>query len=450
MAKVVGLASLYEPLEFLENRIANLNQCNMKDVLVHWCDCSSNATWEKVEKIIREKCQFEYRADHHPERKTIYWTWNWIIENNAGAKYFTNINVDDIHHPEYFQKLAAYLDEHSQIVIVSVPWLVTKQKNQIWPPAAQGNTPPDPKRTLGHFPMWRSETHHDVGLFDPRMLTIGDSDFWRRIRIHRGQHTIAVHPEYLACYLSHAANAHHSLIGPNGQRGEGYDRALQQGRFQVSTWMSQVAQLLGKNPILFEIGGHLGEDTVHIHSTFKEMSPRIYTFEPDPRNVEHIRKVVKFPDCITFIDKAVGNENRRATFHLSSREDRPWTHSSSLRQPKEHLTVYPWVKFNETVEVDVVRLETFCKENNIPKIDFIWADVQGSENTMIEGAGNLIDGVRFMYLEADDRELYEGQWRISEMVECLSNCGWGVARLLAQDILFYNRRFFKDNPIRWE
>lgn len=229
MRKIVALASLYQPMEFLVNRIRNLRQCDMSQVTVYWADCSPEATWKEVERAIKIECSFDYRVAHFKERKTLYWTWNWIIERvreEGGAEYLCNANVDDILHPEYFKKVPAFLDAHQETLIVSVPWLITKQKGQIWPPNYENHYAADPQKTMGHFPMWRLAAHDSVGLFHPQMLAIGDSHFWTQIRTKHGLGAMAAIEEYLGCYLAHENNLYNVSRGPDGISGEGHDRGI--------------------------------------------------------------------------------------------------------------------------------------------------------------------------------------------------------------------------------
>lgn len=229
--RIFCLASLYEPLEFLENRIANFNQCDLSEAVVCFVDVSTPTTWAKVEKIIQGKAKFEYTLHHHAERKSLYWVWNWIIDKcmlECKPVYFCNTNVDDINHPEYFKKMSTYLDENPKIKLVASPWGVTQIKGQRWPAQMErGIVTPEPKKTCGHFPMWRASLHTSpVGKFHSDMVCVGDSFFWAKIRKEYGLNSLAVHPETLGCYLSHENNLYHMSRGPKGQKGEAWDRSL--------------------------------------------------------------------------------------------------------------------------------------------------------------------------------------------------------------------------------
>ncbi len=46
-----------------------------------------------------------------------------------------------------------------------------------------------------------------------------------------------------------------------------------------------------------------------------------------------------------------------------------WDYSGSIRKPKNHLVVHPWCKFEKEIIVKTKRLDTWCKEKEIDRID---------------------------------------------------------------------------------
>lgn len=225
--KIVGICSLYEPLAFLENRIRNLNQCDLTNSMIYFADCSSQQTWVQVKQIIERNCHFAYMTHHFNIRTTLYYTWDWVVRQMmTQTQYFCNINVDDIQDPTYFKKLSGYLDAHREVKIVSCPWLITNIKGEIWPPKHNSVSGPDINKTMGHFPMWRSEIHIGGVMFDPKMMCIGDSYFWGWTKKKYGPQSLAIYPETLCCYLSHENNLYYSSRGPHGESGEAWDRSI--------------------------------------------------------------------------------------------------------------------------------------------------------------------------------------------------------------------------------
>ena len=68
----------------------------------------------------------------------------------------------------------------------------------------------------------------------------------------------------------------------------------------------KLQNIIGKDAqVILEIGGHYGEDTLRFYKYFP--NSKIYTFEPDPRNIEIIKKTCSNIDSIKLIERAVSN-----------------------------------------------------------------------------------------------------------------------------------------------
>jgi hypothetical protein len=99
---------------------------------------------------------------------------------------------------------------------------------------------------------------------------------------------------------------------------------------------------------------------------------------------------------------------------------------------------YP-VTFGATIEVPAVALDTFCREQSLGNIDFIWADIQGAEGEMIRGGLRTLERTRYLYTEYSDEELYENQATLRDILNLLPD--FRVVELWPDDVLLENRRF---------
>jgi len=227
--EIICLASLYKPMEFLRTKIDNFNAVLPPSVAVWFADCSPPEVWQEVQETIRQHSKFKYILSHFHERTTLYYTWNWIIKHailTYGPKYFCNTNVDDIIGPDYFTIMPQVLNGNPAIQLVACSWYVISGSwTQKWPPAScDGICTVTEIGSCGHFPMWRAGLHKQIGLFDPNMLAIGDSDFWSRIKNALGQEVMHKINDVLCCYISHQNNLYHTSKGPNMSSGEAWDR----------------------------------------------------------------------------------------------------------------------------------------------------------------------------------------------------------------------------------
>jgi FkbM family methyltransferase len=169
---------------------------------------------------------------------------------------------------------------------------------------------------------------------------------------------------------------------------------------------------------LFEIGSCEGEDSIRLRRKYPKA--RIYTFEPLPGNIEKIKtNFQKYAaKNINLFKLAMSNKDGKATFYVSSGhpEDRPkeedWDYgnkSSSLLRPKKTKQIHRWLKFKDKIKVKTRRLDSFCDEACIDKIDFIFIDVQGAELMVLKGAGDLLKKVGMIWMEVESVELYNHQ-----------------------------------------
>jgi FkbM family methyltransferase len=180
----------------------------------------------------------------------------------------------------------------------------------------------------------------------------------------------------------------------------------------------------------FELGAHEGTDTAWLAGL---PGVNLYAFEPDPRNNPPIRTNVKL------YRMAVSDQDGTAPLILSKEGwGRQWTHSSSIKLPKNHLIRYP-VSFGESIPVRTTTLDTFYRQHGFGTIDFIWADIQGAEAEMIRGGRQTLSRTRYLYTEYSDDELYEGQPTLAKILEMLPD--FRVVEVWPDDVLFENRRF---------
>lgn len=166
----------------------------------------------------------------------------------------------------------------------------------------------------------------------------------------------------------------------------------------------------------------------------------VYAFEPEPYAAELFRQRVTDPRA-RLITKAVGSTDGEVTFHQS--DGRPtaqwpgltWHYSGSIHRPKKHLRRYPWCRFDRQITVPLVRLDSLYFDDRI--IDLIWADVQGAEADLIQGAQSTLTRTRYLYTEYSNEEMYEGQPTLARIKEMLPD--FGVLEVFSDDVLLKNR-----------
>lgn len=211
---------------------------------------------------------------------------------------------------------------------------------------------------------------------------------------------------------------------------------------------ADLRQIVGTDsPLILEIGAHDGEHTLQLLDLFP--SALLFAFEPDPRAIRKFKAWVTDPRAQLY-EMAIGSIDGAAEFHVSS--GRPvtlapeeearyadgWDQSGSLRRPKTHTVVWPWVTFERTITVPVQRLDTWAREIGLDgPVDLIWADMQGAEGDLIAGGAATLAMTRYLYTEYSDNEWYEGQPTLAQLLDRLPN--FRIVRRYAMDVLLENK-----------
>ncbi|MDO9530342.1 MAG: FkbM family methyltransferase [Syntrophales bacterium] len=197
---------------------------------------------------------------------------------------------------------------------------------------------------------------------------------------------------------------------------------------------------LTPNPTILDIGCNDGSTTLRFLEIFD--SPKIFCFEPDPRAASRFKNKIGNRKEVSFYEYAISDRDGEETFYMSGGQGSKimpegWDYSGSIRKPKNHLIVHPWCKFEKEIIVKTKRLDTWCKEQEIDRIDFIWLDVQGAEIDVIRGGRSSLKNTRYLYTEYSNKELYEGQLSLKQLLKELSE--FEVVIRYSDDILLRNK-----------
>jgi FkbM family methyltransferase len=201
------------------------------------------------------------------------------------------------------------------------------------------------------------------------------------------------------------------------------------------------------DPTILDIGCNDGRHTLWFLQMFKK--PRVFCFEPDPRAISRFKKTVGDPQNVRLFEIALSDQNGETTFYQSRGAadssvslpetwgmEEGWDASGSIRKPKRHLIDYPQITFDESVTVQTMTLDTWCDENGIEAIDFIWMDVQGAEMDVIRGGEKVLARTRYIYTEYSDKELYEGQSTLDQLLNALP--AFKILKRYPGDVLLEN------------
>lgn len=205
---------------------------------------------------------------------------------------------------------------------------------------------------------------------------------------------------------------------------------------------AEIRQRVGKDdPVIVEIGANCGQTTVELLKAMPGAT--IFAFEPDPRAIAKFREAITHPN-VHLHECAIGATNGTVTFHQSSGAEhlseysQGWDQSGSIRRPHSHLKVWPWVRFEKQITVPIMTLDTWSAQHRIGTADFIWADVQGAESDLVDGAARFLRSSRYFYTEYSNDEWYQGQITLAGLLQKLPD--FELVRRYPMDALLKNKR----------
>jgi len=132
--------------------------------------------------------------------------------------------------------------------------------------------------------------------------------------------------------------------------------------------------------IIFDVGAAIGTDTV-VFSQDVGPTGRVYAFEAHPASAAKLRRMVELQKLqnVVVVDKAVSNAS--ATFYISTEED----HESN--------TIATGQRNPNTQAVQGLRLDDYCAEHGVERIDFLKINIEGAETAALQGIAGCIDRV---------------------------------------------------------
>jgi FkbM family methyltransferase len=162
------------------------------------------------------------------------------------------------------------------------------------------------------------------------------------------------------------------------------------------------------------VGAHLGEEA----SAYQEFGwlPVIW-LEAQPELVRMLQERLHAP-AHKIIQAAIWNVNDLVlNLHVASNSQ-----SSSLLEFGSHSTDYPEIRFTNDISVKSKRLDALIPPSEMP--NFINLDIQGVEMQAIEGLGNLIEKVDYIFVEVNRHEVYVNCTKVWELDSYLMNRGF--------------------------
>lgn len=199
---------------------------------------------------------------------------------------------------------------------------------------------------------------------------------------------------------------------------------------------------IGSEPVLFDVGANVGQTITKFKKAYPESF--IHSFEPSKICFETLTKNNVNSKKLKLNNNAVGAEKGSLEFNEYS-----WSGLNSLlKRSFTNATII------DNYFVDVITIDDYCKENSIPKINFLKTDTEGFELNVLKGADSMFsnNNIQFVFVEVFFYENYIGQSSFGDVYNYLIQKGFNLVRFYnfeyteqgfssRTDALFVNEKF---------
>ena len=190
---------------------------------------------------------------------------------------------------------------------------------------------------------------------------------------------------------------------------------------------------------VIHIGAHLGEELkdyldVGVKNIFwVEANPKVYA--------RLCQNVLNHAGSRCLNALVSDSDDKECLFRITNNGE-----SSSMLPLKEHLVEHPHIFVEEIIKLKSTRFDTLCEKEhvNLELYDFINLDIQGAELMALKGMSQILQSARYVYLEVNTKEIYEGCAFANEIKKLFKEYGF---RQIQQKILshgwgdaFYSRK----------
>lgn len=199
------------------------------------------------------------------------------------------------------------------------------------------------------------------------------------------------------------------------------------------------------NYTLLDVGANVGQFAIDaLNAGFKG---EIHSFEPVSEYFTLLENKARNYEKWSVWKFGLGNLEKYSEIHVSGNDG---LSSSVLTMKKDHLDFFP---NSNTLRKEIIQIRTldkFILENiELNKQIFLKIDVQGFEMKVLEGLGESINKIQYIYLEASISPLYEGESEFDQLLafvriknfrlfQMFTGLRDGQGNLLQVDLLFIN------------
>ena len=187
---------------------------------------------------------------------------------------------------------------------------------------------------------------------------------------------------------------------------------------------------------IVELGSRDGDDAIRLRD---RLDARVVSFECNPEAVLRCESKLGPQQNIRFVPLGVWDENTTIPFYPVVNGNTGASSAFTANHDYPYETPYK----QKEVEVEVVRLEDWWKENETVDIDLLCMDLQGSELKALQGAGDLLHSIDYIISEVQTKRLYHDTPLFSDIKDFLEPYGFVVKEMVPVNSWFGDALFVR-------
>lgn len=174
---------------------------------------------------------------------------------------------------------------------------------------------------------------------------------------------------------------------------------------------------------------HIGASEGQERDLYNKNSLNVLWIEPIPKVYKKLQENIRnYPNqtCLNFL--VTNKDDQEYDFNISSNNGE----SSSILELSLHKTIWPTVRYVDTLKLKSKTLPTIIEENDVDlsNYDSIVLDTQGSELLILKSSLSILKNIQYVCLEVADFESYKGCCTLNEVDKFFNDNGFERVELI--------------------